>query len=134
MEKPIRLINDRPSDSGKRYIVYKRDIHHYRILDSYTGELIEGNFRCLTIKNPSFRVDIGRYNAAKEVHFINDNNPKSFFAWIEADEVSEGVLFQAPNQIKFNPFVGSVFYGVDSNTSVYEAEVCTILGNELYIV
>lgn len=134
MERLIKLINDRPSVSMKRYVIYKKDINHYRILDSHTGEFVEGDFRYLTIKNPSFRVDIERYNEAEKANFVNDGNPKSFFAWIESDEVFGGVLFEAPHQIKFNPFNGNVFYRTDNNTAIYSAKLCTVLGNNLYVL
>lgn len=132
--KHLKLKSQHHASAGKRYAIFKKDIHHYRILDLFTGDLVVGYFRCLTIKNPSFMVDPIGYRKAKENHFVNDGDPKSFFAWIEADEVSEGVLFQAPHRIKFNPFNGNVFYRVDNNTAVYKAELCTILGNNLYIV
>jgi hypothetical protein len=120
-------------DKNKRFRIYKADIDTYRVLDTLTDRLIPQVGRYITVNEPVFRVDDEKYQKASLTNFQNSGDPMDYFAWIECDSFSWGVLYQAPYQIKFNPFKSNKFRLVPDLFWVTEAKVCTILGNDLYV-
>lgn len=111
------------------YIIWKASITEYRVKNLVTNEVkIMTDLNCTGCK---FKVDIERYEVAKSKNFINSGDANDFFAWIEAEYITENDVKLEGSNVFYNPFKHYAFRDRLTLKVKHKANALKIRGNTL---